>query len=365
MIMEGISFSGMAVSLLCILLLFSKKSKNHSDYYLILWLIIGLANLSYYTFSTLLPTSLQCFGFTLPILSMPMLYLYVISMTFNLQFQLKSIVKHSLFFLFYNFIFIVTSNFYENIIFTDNIPYFSDGKHNLILNLLTLPMAAIPIVCIVLCFLALKKYQKILPNYYSTLDRINLNWLKYIIISLIILFLIVIGIISFGTRWNAIPMHYIFKIVGALQAIYIFCIIFFSLRQSIIINQNISVSANHREKTALPDDNASLLSQKLLDHMVSEKPYLNEELSLSLLSASLGLSTNQLSLIINQTLDTNFYKFVNFYRIEEVKHKLKDKAYDRYSILGIAYECGFNSKSTFNKIFKEETGMTPSEYKKS
>lgn len=77
----------------------------------------------------------------------------------------------------------------------------------------------------------------------------------------------------------------------------------------------------------------------------------------------MNISTHHLSQAINQNLNTNFYKFVNAYRVEEVKKKLKNPEFEKYSILGIAFESGFNSKSTFNKIFKEETGMTPSEFK--
>lgn len=363
MITESISFSGMVVALLCMLLLFSKKNKKNYDHYLILWLLICIANLSYYTFPNLLPVSLQSFGFTLPVLSVSILYLYVMSMTFGIKFQFGYILKHALFFIFYNIVFVMISHFYEKIVFVDNIPYFSTQKNNVLINVLTLPMAEVPVLYIVFCFLALKKYQKLLPDYYSTLEKINLNWFRYIILSLVILLFIVIGIISFGTKLDTIPKHYIFKIVGALQAVYLFWIVFFSLRQSIIVDQNISVNEN-KEKVILPDGNLISLSQNLQNYMISEKPYLNEELSLSALSMSLGLSTNQLSQVINQTLNTNFYKFVNAYRIEAVKEKLKDNAYDRYSLLGIAYDYGFNSKSTFNKIFKEETGMTPSEYKR-
>jgi AraC-like DNA-binding protein len=369
MVIECISFSGIVVSILCILLLFSKKDKKHSDYYLVLWLLICSLNLAYYLFPSALSGSLQSFAFTLPVLSISMLYLYVISMIFGIRFQSKYIVKHSLFFLFYNLIFILISSFYEKIIFTDNIPSFTSHKHGLLLNLLTFPMAVIPIIYIVLCFSALKKYQKLLPEYFSSLEKINLNWLQYILISIIFLFIIVIIIISFGTRLDLIPMQNIFKIVGTLQSIYVCCIVFFSLRQSIIINQNISVDnaaiGENKGINKLSDDKLNKTAADLVDYMADEKPYLNEELSLSILSSLMGVSTNQLSQVINQNLNTNFYKFVNAYRIEDVKKKLKDPDYDRYSILGIAYESGFNSKSTFNKIFKEETGMTPSEYKRS
>jgi AraC-like DNA-binding protein len=369
MIIEYISFSGIAVSLLSILLLFSKKEKKHSDYYLIFWLFICIFNLGYYLFPSVLPQAIQSVGFTLPVLSISVLYLYVISITFSIEFDGKYILKHSLFFIFYNLLFIGISNFYTEIIFTHNIPYFAKGNQGIILDFLALPMALIPIFYIVLSYRALRKYQKILPEYYSTLEKINLNWLKYIFVSLIILLIVIIGVISLGSRSYYIPVRYVFKIVGTIQSVYIFFIVFFGLRQSILINHSIVFtdlnSEPYKEKAAPSDGRFDIISQNLLQFMGNEKPYLDEELSLSKLSSLLGISTNQLSQVINQNLNTNFYKFVNSYRIKEVQVKLKDSKYDHYSILGIAFESGFNSKSTFNKIFKEETGMTPSEYKKS
>lgn len=369
MLIEGISFSGMAVSLLCILLLLSKKYKKEADKYFMVWLIICIANIGYYIFPSLLPQYLQTLGFTFPILSISVLYLYVSSIAFSIPFHRKYILKHSLFFVGYNLLFILTSCFYKKIIFVDNIPYFDIGQHELLLDLLTLPMAFIPMVYIILCYLALIKYQKILPQYYSSLEKINLNWLKWIILSLIFLLVFIFGIISLGPRSYQLPFQDLFKIVGAIQSIYVFIMVFFGLKQSIIIDQPIAVPdydlEKSQEKTGTSDDRLQKMSEELLDYMKSEKPYLDEELSLSKLSSFLGVSSNQLSQMINQNLNTNFYKFVNSYRINEVKEKLKDSKYDHYSILGIAFESGFNSKSTFNKIFKEETGLTPSEYKKS
>jgi len=369
MIIEYISFSGIAVSLLCILLLLSKKEKKHSDYYLIFWLVIGIFNVGYYLFPSVLPQTVQSVGFTLPVLSISVLYLYVISITFSIEFRARYILKHSLFFIFYNLIFTGVSLFYSEIIFTHNIPFFAKGNQGIILDFLTLPMALIPVFYIMLSYHSLRKYQKILPEYYSTLDKINLNWLKYIFISLIALLIVVIGVISLGSRSYYIPIEYIFKMVGAIQSVYIFFIVFFGLRQSILIDHAIiftDLNAEpHKEKAAPSDGKSDAVSQNLLQYMSNEQPYLDEELSLSKLASLLGISTNQLSQVINQNLNTNFYKLVNSYRIKEVQAKLKDSKYDHYSILGIAFESGFNSKSTFNKIFKEETGMTPSEYKKS
>ncbi|KFC19275.1 helix-turn-helix domain-containing protein [Chryseobacterium sp. FH1] len=365
MINDNITFSGIIVALLCVLLIVSKKTKTHSDYYLILWMIISGSNLAYYLLPSNTVNVLQIFGFTLPVFSTAILYLYVISITFNIPFSFKVILKHSLFYIFYNLVFLSISFGYDRINFINNIPYLGAERNSFLLNLLTLPMAIIPVIYIVLCFLALKKYQKILPENYSTLDKINLNWLKWIVISLIFIFLIVIAIISSGTRFDIIRTQDIFSLVSNIQSIYIICIVYFSLRQSIVINQNISLIKidKIKEKPFTTDDKAIAISEQLLAYMTKEKPYLDESLSLTKLSSLINISTNQLSQIINQTLNTNFYQFVNSYRVEEVKEKLKEPKYSHYSILGVAYECGFNTKSTFNKIFKEQTGMTPSEYR--
>lgn len=370
MILEYLSFSGIVVALMCMALLLSKKKKSYSDYYLIVWLLVGLANLAYYLFPPFLPEIVQPFGFALPVLSMGMLYLYVISITFNIPFRSGYLIRHSLFFIGYSLLFTGISAFYSRIGFKNSIPYFIDNNQNRMLDLLTFPMAAIPVIYIILCFLALKKYQKMLPEYYSALEKINLNWLKYIIASLIILFIGVFCMIALGTRTDIIPVGKIFTMVAAVQSGYLLCIVFFSLRQSIIFNQQGTLDIDNvvinEKKTNAQDKNQSdIVSQKLLKFMETERPYLDEELNLQKLSLLMDISTHQLSQTINQGLSTNFYKFVNAYRIEEVKKKLTDPEFEKYSILGIAFESGFNSKSTFNKIFKEETGMTPSEFKKS
>ena len=77
------------------------------------------------------------------------------------------------------------------------------------------------------------------------------------------------------------------------------------------------------------------------------------------------LSNSYLSQIINQSQGQNFFDFINAYRVEEVKSLLHHPDYAHYTILGVAQEAGFKSKSTFNSVFKKMTGMTPSDYKKS
>jgi AraC-like DNA-binding protein len=98
--------------------------------------------------------------------------------------------------------------------------------------------------------------------------------------------------------------------------------------------------------------------------MTHEKPYLNPELNLYLLAERLNLLPNHLSQAINSVERKNFFDFVNHYRIQEVKKCLVSNEKEHLTLLGIAFECGFNSKTSFNRTFKKIVGLTPSEFRK-
>jgi AraC-like DNA-binding protein len=100
----------------------------------------------------------------------------------------------------------------------------------------------------------------------------------------------------------------------------------------------------------------------LENHLEKDKPYKDRELTIFDLSDQLQIPRHFLSEVINEHLGKNFYTLVNEYRIEEVKKRMVDPAYKHLTILAIAYDAGFNSKSSFNTIFKQKTGETPSEY---
>ena len=91
--------------------------------------------------------------------------------------------------------------------------------------------------------------------------------------------------------------------------------------------------------------------------------YQDPELNLSSLAEKLDLTTHELSRIINTALKKSFNDFINEFRVAEVAHKMQDPAYDHITLLGIAFESGFNSKSTFNRAFRQMTGQSPAEYK--
>jgi AraC-like DNA-binding protein len=106
------------------------------------------------------------------------------------------------------------------------------------------------------------------------------------------------------------------------------------------------------------------IKAELLQHLEKQKPFLNPELSLPDLARQMGYTTAQLSGVINKEVGKNFNELINTYRIQDVKVRLVDPAFSHLSILGIAFESGFNSKATFNRAFKQFTGQTPSEFMK-
>lgn len=124
------------------------------------------------------------------------------------------------------------------------------------------------------------------------------------------------------------------------------------------------VSEIHDEKIIeeLEDPIIEEINTKLLNYIEKEKPYLNPELSLQELADDLHVKRYQLSNIINQKHHKNFFEFVNQYRVEEVKIRMTDPKNKHLKLISLAYDAGFNSKASFNRIFKQITNMTPSQF---
>ncbi|MBI3787081.1 MAG: helix-turn-helix transcriptional regulator [Ignavibacteriales bacterium] len=101
----------------------------------------------------------------------------------------------------------------------------------------------------------------------------------------------------------------------------------------------------------------------LLAFMEEKKPYLNEGLTLTELAKQVGMSRNQLSFVINSGIGDSFYTFINKYRVEEAKRLIADPKNANFTILSLAFEAGFPSKSSFHNVFKKLTGLTPTEYR--
>ena len=119
------------------------------------------------------------------------------------------------------------------------------------------------------------------------------------------------------------------------------------------------------ESSKLQDVQKEKYLKTLLNHIEKEKPYLEPELTLAQLSEQTNIPSHYLSQVINEKMECTFLDFINKYRVEEAKIKLANPKLDHYTILAIAFEAGFNSKTTFYAAFKKHAGITPSSYRKS
>jgi AraC-like DNA-binding protein len=121
--------------------------------------------------------------------------------------------------------------------------------------------------------------------------------------------------------------------------------------------------ARKYEKSTLTPERSERYLDKLINFMEKEKPFTDGDLTIQKLAEKLSIPANHLSQTINERLGQTFSDFVNSYRVEAAKRKLLDPAFRHLSVLGIAEEVGFSSKSSFNSVFKKHTNMTPSEFR--
>ena len=133
----------------------------------------------------------------------------------------------------------------------------------------------------------------------------------------------------------------------------------------ILSNERISPWSTDPEKYLTSPLDLQLLKryrQKLVDHLETQKPWLSPEFSITDLSNQLHMPRHHISQVLNEEMKISFNDLINSYRIQEVKTRLVTGDLAKYSIFGIAKDCGFASKSTFNRIFKKYTGTTPTAY---
>lgn len=336
-----------------------------------LWMgIISLQLLFYYdnlSVAPAFPEYLQLLSFSLPLLSSAVLYLYICSLSFGYTVKWRNTLIHLVPYL----VFIAIAFYAHNDLYLrDSLPHFSNSIHSWVLYILTILLAVVPGGYAIAGLIVLIKHQKMLPDNYSYTEKINLNWLKWIVTSLLVLFIGLFLLIKYGVKYELITYPHLFEVVGAVLAAYVFFIGFCGLHQNEIVNypvQDVERKDNalsNYKNSGMSDEKTEELFALLKHHMDDKKPFLADDLSLAALAAQLQVTPNQLSQVINQKADCNFFNFINAYRVQAVKDKFSDKALSHYSILGIAYDSGFRSKSSFNKIFKETTGQTPQQYRK-
>jgi AraC-like DNA-binding protein len=234
--------------------------------------------------------------------------------------------------------------------------------------------------------LRLNRHRRNLLEYFSyTSDRISLNWLRLVVVgfTLMLSLTILSGVINALTNASTLHPGY-FLFIGF--TVFAFAFSFFGLRQPAIFqpaqddrfvdlmaSEAVATAAAEIEDVEQPEKyvRSSLTSEQaqgylnaLESFLGAGKPFLHRDLTLQDVASALNIPQHHLTQAINGHLHKNFYTLINDYRIEEVKQRLVDRRYAHLTVLAIAHDAGFNSKSSFNMTFKRMVGLTPSQYRK-
>ncbi|MGU3377009.1 helix-turn-helix domain-containing protein [Chryseobacterium sp. M5A1_1a] len=219
-----------------------------------------------------------------------------------------------------------------------------------------------------LSYITIRKHQRKIQQFSSNTEDIDLNWLEYIIL---VLLAVNIVYVVYNLFYDPKSLNFF---INTVFLVVVYFVGYYSLKQKEIYpleekqrNELISINDDSEseeiKRKLISDEELLKIKTQLERIMETQKPYLNSELNLIKLAELLSVSTHHLSYVINTGIGKNFFQYVNEFRVEHAQKLLKETN-SKLSILGIAYESGFNSKTSFNTTFKKLTGQTPSEFKK-
>ncbi len=367
--MEVFFFIGIAISSLLALLIFSKKSLSPSDKIFGAWQILLVLHFSlvYIRHSNIIYTYPHFIGtdtsFTL--LYIPLIFFYSFSILSKKQ-NYRNYIIHLLPFLLVNigllFSFYFITGDEKLTLFLER---FSGKKVYSFVDLLVLIQFFIYFPWLII---SLKKYNQKISKKHSKTEVVNSFWLEKIIIGACLVIGINFVIYFFYLSTDFLSTTFFSKISIINICIFQATLGYLGIKHTYIFSSNIENQKNpltKYQKTGLNKGASEKYFKILTDHMENNKPYLDPDLNRNTLASEMGISSNHLSQIINQQTNQNFYAFVNEFRIKEAKTILQKKTSNQYTILAIANDSGFKSKSVFNELFKKHYGMTPSQFRKS
>lgn len=356
---EIIIWVGFSQSLFAAIIVIAKKNASISDKILAGWL--SLLAIEFFTCiidykvfgAPLLSSSFLLFN--------PAFYLYIKSLT-DKKFNLKPIqLLHLLPFVTFE----ILAYVFQEIIYLSN--FFKDNQTLGFRFAFGLANLISWIVYNYLSFKALYKHRKNIFQEFSNLQNQKaLGWAVFIFVfyNLYCLSAFIIGITVIVVDQRPLLPH-IYNYSALLFLIYILG--FYGLRQKDIYpkelkNENEDSHENKYSNSILTLKQKSIIKEKIIQYFANEKPYLKPDFNMTILAKEINFPKYQITEVLNTDLGSNFFSFVNKYRVEAVKNMLDD-AENKFSIEAIGYECGFNSKSSFFTVFKKVTGMTPLQYK--
>jgi AraC-like DNA-binding protein len=291
-------------------------------------------------------TWLNGIGFTFGFLFGPLLYIYSRTLTTK-DFSFKpAYLLHFLLFL-----------------FAFSFPFLDiQLRFNYIYGIMQLQITAY----MVACFVVILNYRKEIKDYFSSIEKLNLDWMLFVVGAFFImwmtdLFTFIISKLKLIDLETGIYLVFLSLFINLVFAILIFYKalihpeIFTGILKTEIIQKY--------EKSKLSEAEKSEYLSRLKKYFDQEKPFLNPSLTITDVASGIQISSKYISQVINETLQKNFYDFINSYRIEEAKKLLFENKFTGKTVLEILYDSGFNSKSAFNTAFKKHTGITPTSYR--
>ncbi|WP_201778305.1 helix-turn-helix domain-containing protein [Thalassomonas viridans] len=195
---------------------------------------------------------------------------------------------------------------------------------------------------------------------FSAIEKRSMDWFKVILVlwgCVWFLFTLDYGINFLGWSWFGAGI-----VLPVFEALVLMIFAHFALKQPVLEEADKGEPQTRQPRTTtLELSQMEQIADKLKTVMAKDALFLEDELSLKRLSDAVSVSENHISETLSQFLDTNFFQFVNGYRVEQAKSLLvsTDK-----TVSSIAFEVGFNTKSTFNAAFKKSAGVTPTAYRK-
>lgn len=363
---------GVIITFFLAFILLSKTNKSDADKILFFWLIgIGIHLFIYYLFfseSYLEYPYLLGFNFPLPLIHGPFLYLYTAAATNKLK-NWKIGMLHFLpvtisFISIFDFF--LLSNDEKKLVFANN------GKgYETVTFIIYIAIFCSGIIYVIWSLLLLKKHKENILNKFSYTEKINLVWLRYLIYGIGLIWIFVIfgnDELLFGTA----VLFVIFIGYFGINQVGVFAMNVPLIDKNIENNKEISQSFDDEIilenkpskyiKSGLNKEAALEIYELLKTKMDKEQLYDNPELTLVELAQILDVLPNNLSQVINTFEQKNFYDYINSKRVELFLKLVNIPENKKYTILSLAFECGFNSKSSFNKYFKKVMNLTPTEY---
>lgn len=222
----------------------------------------------------------------------------------------------------------------------------------------------------------LSRYKRALTNQFSAVQNKNLSWLSYTLLFFLLFFLL--SLVRTAIAYTPLATYELLVLIALLLALLWFINRFLlrALRSPELFAglaaedlENVSrrdrpASHDSDGRVELPASNHTLILNQLANYMATHKPYLEPELTLDQLASRLGVRPKVLSVALNEGLGQHFFDYINRYRIDEAKRLLSQSSDAKLTVLEVLYQVGFNSKSSFNTLFRKYTGQTPSDFRK-